>query len=327
MKLMRSLVALGATGIIGAMFLFSNVAAEINPNIHYLGEEFQIAVSPTHIEMDLVPGSATTETFRLRNPGSQESDVKIGVASLMIDDDTTMLGTPRNEILEWVTLSLQPGCTPTRIDQETGNIFVHLRVKEECFIDVTANTPSNAPFGEQYFNVFFQEQEENEETGGVKMIRSIGMNVYATNRTGGGNGGRGDMCAEVRDQRIPFWLFEGPLATKATVENCGRLNFHSTIKIEVHNLFGTLVYKEEVANDRIIIAESTRVIRDDWVEAPMGIYRTKQTVEALGETYIKERWTIIIPLWLILLVSICILVAILAIVHDRKKKQSGRRKK
>ena len=135
------------------------------------------------------------------------------------------------------------------------------------------------------------------------------------------------MCGKLIKQSIPFWVFQGPLKTTATVENCGRLNFRAKVKIEVYGLFGGLVYEDQQPIDRIVAVESQRAIRDDWKETGIGIYKTKQTVEFLGETYIKEGWTFLIPLWLILLVFICILVAILAIVHDRKKKQAGRRKK
>jgi len=322
MKLIRVLAVLGVVGMLSALVLpVSRASAVINEDIKFLGEEFQVAISPVWIEFDLVPGTTTGDRFRVRNPGSKESDLKIGVAPLTFSDETTLLGTPRNEIVDWTTIELEEGCEATRA--ENGAIFVHMRVKEECYVKFTTKTPHSAPFGEQYMNIYFQEYREDSE-GSVQMIRSIGANVYGTNRTGGARSA-GDACAKVENQKIPFWLFEGPLRTSVDVENCGRLNFHATIKIETYNLFGKLVYEDNQPQDRIVAAESKRRITDNWGEASMGIYKTKQTVEVLGETYEIEKWTLIIPIWVIVVIMSCIAVIIFSIVHDREKKRLKKR--
>ncbi|MCL1839725.1 hypothetical protein FWF89_01845 [Candidatus Saccharibacteria bacterium] len=320
MKFVRALAGIGIVGVIGALVLpVGDVAAVINDNIELQGEEFQIAISPAYVEFNLTPGSTTGERFRVRNVGSQETDLKIGIAPLEFSSETTMLGTPRNEIVDWTTITLEPGCEVTRV--EDGAIFVHMRVKEECYVKFSTKTPSNAPFGEQYMNMFFQEYRDDE--GSVQAIRSIGVNIFGTNATGA-TGGEGDACAKVINQSIPFWLFEGPLKTTVEIENCGRLNFHASVKIEVYNIFGSLVYEDAEPQDRIVAAESKRKTSDSWIDAGMGIYKTKQTVTALGETYEIEKWTFIIPIWLVIVILLCIAVVIFTIVHDRKKKKMKR---
>ena len=324
MKLMRKLAVLGVIGVVGMMALPAGRAgAVINDRIEWLGQEFQIALHPTHIEFDLVPGTTTGETFRVRNVGSMETDLKIGITTQNFSGGVNATGTPRDDILGWTTIALEPGCTATEVDPKGNYLLVHMRVKEECFVQFSTTTPSNAPFGEQYMNVYFQEYSESEE-GGLQAIRSIGANVYGTNRTGSGEG---DVCGKVIDQSIPFWVFEGPIDTTTIIENCGRLNFHAKIRIEVYNLFGALVYEEQTPKDRVIAVETEREVKDSWAETSIGIYRTVQTVEVLGETYVKEGWTFLIPLWLIVVVLLCLLVVALAIVHDRKKKQTGRSRK
>jgi len=315
MRFKYALVAFGVVCSVGVASLFSgNVLAEVNDKIELQGEEFQIAISPAYIEFDLVPGTTTSDKFRVRNVGSVETDIKIGVAPLSVSNEVTVNGTPRNEILGWTTIELDPGCEPTL--EGDGFIEVHMRVKEECFVRFSTATPSNAPFGEQYMNIYFQEYTED-ASGGMQMLRSIGVNVYGTNRTGESSG---DMCGKLKDQKIPFWIMEAPLTTTTTVENCGRLNFRADVKIEVRNLFGKLVYDEKAPQSKMIVVDSERVIHDSWDDASIGIYKVKQTVEMLGETYVKEKWTFVIPLWLILVVLGCIVVIILAIVYDRKRR-------
>jgi len=318
---MHSLVGIGVAGMVGALVLpVGNAAAVVNDNIELQGQEFQVAMSPVYVEFDLVPGTTTGDTVRIRNVGSMETSLMIGVAPLEFSGDTTVLGTPRNEIVDWTTISLEPGCEAFKTDAKAGTIFVHMRVKEECHVRFSTKTPANAPFGEQYMYVFFQEYRED-LADGMQMIRSIGTNIYGTNRTGASDG---DTCFKMLDQNIPFWLFKGPLDTNATVENCGRLNFHTTIKIEVFNLFGKLVHEDQLPGDKIVIAESQRVMRGSWAEARTGIYKTKQTIEALGETYAKEGWTLIIPEWLVVVLLLCAATIVFSLIHGRKKKQASR---
>ena len=324
MKLRYGLAVIGVVGVMGAVAIpMDNVQAEINNKIELLGEEFQIAISPAYVEFSLIPGTVTSEKIRVRNVGSLETDLKIGVAPLDFSDETTAIGVPRNEIVGWTTVELEDTCEATKV--ENGAIFVHMRVKEECFVRFSTATPANAAFGEQYMNVYFQEYREDSE-GSVQMIRSIGANVYGTNSTGASHG-EGDICGKVISQSVPFWLFEGPLRTNVKIENCGRLNFHATIEIEVYNLFGGLMYKDVGPQDRIVAAESTRTIEDNWGDATIGIFRTKQTVVTLGETYEIEKWTFIIPIWLIVLFLVCIIVIVLAIIYGRKKKNLKKVKK
>ena len=316
----------GAAIVLGALvWPTTGASAVINDEIKLQGQEFQVAISPVFVEFDLIPGEQTGETFRVRNVGSMETNLRIGIAPLQFSDDTTLLGTPRNEIVDWTTIALEPGCEPVRVDAKTGDIFVHLRVKEECFVKFTAKTPANAPFGEQYMHIFFQEYRD-EEDGGIQMIRSLGSNIYGTNRVGVSGGESNDACAKVAEQKIPFWLFEGPLNTTAMVENCGRLNFHAKISIEVRNLFGDLVHEDMEPQDRLVVADSQRTISNAWDNAAIGIYKTTQTVEVLGETYVIEKWTFIIPLWLLVVVLACLLVVVVTIVHDRKKKNIRRKR-
>jgi len=316
MRLSYALVALSIVGAVGYAAVNSpvDVAAEINENIELLGEEFQIAISPVYVEFDLVPGTTTSETFRVRNAGSMETDLKIGVQELTVSDGTTVSGTPRNEILGWTTVTLEDGCDV--MGEEDGAIFVHMRVKEECHVTFSTTTPSNAPFGEQYMSIYFQEYREI-EGGGIQMIRSIGANIYGTNRVGESSG---DMCAEMIHQSIPFWIMGAPLNTTARVANCGRLNFHTTTKIEVRSLFGKLMYEDQVPQSNIIMVGSERVLSDSWDDASIGIYKVKQTVEMLGKTYEIEKWTFVIPFWLIMVILGCIAVIVLAIVYERKKR-------
>lgn len=295
---------------------YYNAEAVINENITIGENDFQLAVSPTHLEYDIVPGTSSSETFRVRNTGKLEANIKIGVAPMQFSGDTTALGTPRNEILDWTTVSLGPECEAFDVDED-GAIYVNMRVQEECSVIITTDTPDDAPFGEQYMTAFFQDYHEPTE-GSVQTILSIGANVYGTNRTGESDG---DMCGELIDQNIPFWVFDGPVKTTAKLKNCGRLNFHTNVNLEVFNLFDTKVYEDEIPQDRIMPADTERIIDSIWAKTGIGIYKAIQTVDFLGETYVKEGYIFLIPIWLILFVLACIAITVLVIINEHKKKK------
>ena len=318
MKLARAVATVSVFGMLGVLILsLGKVSAVINDEINFLGQEFQFAVSPVVTEFELIPGKTTGDTYRVRNVGSEEINLKISIAPLTFSERTTLLGVPREEILDWTTITLSK-CTPTKAEKDV--IYVHMRVKEECFVKFSTKTPAEAPFGEQYMGLYFQEYREDDGEG-MQMVRSISAGIFGTNRTGSSDG---DLCSEVADQKIPFWIFKGPLDTTANVKNCGRLNFHTKATLEVHNLFGGLVYKDNEPVDYIVVAESVRAMTYSWNEASIGLYKVKQTIEVLGKSYEVEKWTFIIPIWLIVVILACILVIVASITYDRKKKRMKR---
>lgn len=310
-------------GVIALVVLLCcDVSAVINDGIRQKEADFSVAISPPIIEFDLIPGAASSETIRVRNTGLKEVDLKIGVAPMTVtgEDYSTdySKNTPRTEITRWTSIKLESGCKAYKADGD-GTMYVHFRVQEECFVTFSTKTPTNAPYGSQHMSVFFEEYMEVEGEG-VSMIRSIGASIYGTNRVGG-NGN--DACGKVTSQSIPFWIFGGPLDTKATVENCGVLDFHATIDIEVRNIFGGVVYKDDGHPvDKIVMAETTRAIDDSWKDSAIGIYKTKQTVKFLGETHELEKWTFIVPVWLIIVILLCVAAIVLSVIYGRKKKQT-----
>jgi hypothetical protein len=325
MKNARVLVAVFGV-VFATPLLASNTLAVINDGIRQKDGDFSFAVSPPSIEFDLTPGATSSDTIRVRNTGQKETELKIGIAPMTVIGEhyntDYSKNTPRTEITRWTKVELEPGCETFKTDNE-GNLYVRMRIQEECFVKFSTETPKNAPFGSQHMSIFFEEYAEAGKEG-VSMIRSIGASLYGANRTGGtGN----DACGKVGSQNIPFWIFGGPLNTKATVENCGVLDFHATVEIEIRNLFGSVVYEDKGQPvDKIIMAETTRAIDDSWNDTAIGIYKTKQTVRFLGEYKTMEKWTFIVPAWLIMVILLCIAAIVLSIIHGRKKKKqaSGR---
>jgi hypothetical protein len=338
----RNITIVGITGLLVAALATGGLTyAAYNENIADPYGEFGIAVSPAQIDMQFVPGQTVTETFRIRNLGSATGAIKIGVSPLSYGgldySEESVAEAPRTEITRWTNLSFQPGCEAYQVDPD-GTLYVDFGYKEECFVDIAVSAPANAPSGSQHMQVYFQEHKELTDSG-MQNIRSIGGNVYSSNAN---NSLDGEGCVTIKQQLVPFWVFEGPLETSAVVENCGELDFYSTIDMEVKNLLGNTVYRDSQVEAkggkevrtykhldtqrRIVLAETEREVTDAWQEAGIGIYQTTQTVRALGQEFSVTKWSFLIPLWLLLLIIVVILSLIAYIVHKVKKHQRGRKK-
>jgi hypothetical protein len=319
----RNITIVGITGLLAATLAAGGLTyAAYNPTIDDPYDEFGVSISPAHIDMQFTPGETVNETFRVRNLGSQTSSIKIGVTPLSYGGldygQDLAIETPRTEITRWAKLSLQPGCEAYQIDPD-GTLYVNFGYKEECFVDIAVSAPANAPSGSQHMQVYFQEYKEL-TGGGMQSIRAIGGSIYASNAN---NSLDGEGCVTVKQQHVPFWVFEGPLETSAVVENCGELDFYSTIDMEVKNLLGNTVYRDAQVETKagekvityknlptqkkIILAETERKITDAWAEAGIGIFKTTQTVRALDKEFVVTKWSFLIPLWLLILIIAVIL--------------------
>jgi len=334
MKLSTKILTAGGILALAAVVV-APVSAFVNDAINPLGEDFGIAVSPGSIELDFVPDGNVTELVRVRNVGQLPSRLKIGVSPYSVTDESytsdELTETPRTEITRWTTLSIND-CNVYRTDND-GSLYVDFAFKEECNVIVNVAAPSNAPSGSQHMSIYFQEFKELPGQG-METIRSFSARVFAANANDKSNR---NGCANILNQDIPFWTFEGPVVTSSRIENCGNLDFFVTTSIQVKNLLGGNIVHEDRWEDigpngnievqysnigsqrKIIMAETTRKVEDAWENAPIGIYEITQTVQGLREDHVVTRLAIVCPLWLVLLILIFIIALVGWIVNRRRQ--------
>ena len=89
----------------------------------------------------------------------------------------------------------------------------------------------------------------------------------------------------------------------------------------------------ENTQEKIIMPETKRIFGQNWEEAPLlGIFNVTQTITYLDEdgkavTDTFKRISIICPLWLIILVIAILILFIISVIFNRKRRKAGHNKK
>jgi hypothetical protein len=316
---------LAAVGV--SLTAVGSASAYINEDIVSGGNPVGISISPTDIRLSLDPGTVKDGQITVRSTGTETQEVFATIAPFSVSGAEYTQNfsnkTARNEIVNWTSINIE-GCDINSIDEEKGRIYFTMRPKEECKLSYRVSVPDNAPGGAQYAALFIQQSDtaENKQSGiGINTIGRIGIVMFGT------ISGETHESGELVSQKIPFWVFSGPIETLATVRNSGNIDFDTTYEIEVFNLFGSQVYKSDPKSS-IVMADTTRGIPVKWEESSIGIYNVKQTVSFLGgDPYIKEGLVICIPLWLLLVILAAIAIFVVAFIYGRKKANAGKRRK
>ena len=269
-----------------------------------------VSPSVTRFDEPLKPGESYTQTMTIYNRGDDDRGVKITVEPMGITggtQHTTSWGvspTQYNKITEWTTLSIDEG---EEYWIEPG---------EKMSFDFTIDVPEDAAGGSQYESIVIHfVKVVDTGTWGVETV--LNAVVYA-NIDGDINTG-----AEVTSQDIEKFSTIPRISTSSTVENTGNTDVLAKYKLEVSNPWGKTLRTDEM--EYVVVPENSRFVVHEWSEAPaLGIFKVATTVTLPDGDHVKEATVLIIPIWLIVLLTAFILTVIASIVVGHKKRQSSK---
>jgi len=271
----------------------------------------KLFVSPSRFNLETVqPGDTLTETLSLFNNGDESVSFTISAETLQAqDEDHNMVwgASPSqfNRIINWVSFP-------------QGTQF-ELAPDDEMDLEFVIDIPSDAPGGAQFFMLLVR-LDGIVSTGAYQVESAIGVQVFSS------VDGEINLSGRVISQIIPRFTFDPIIQTSASVENTGNVHFDATYKVEMFNHFtGSLSWSDE--QTRLVIPEATRIIRQDWEDAPrLGIFRVVSTVTIPGsEPSILEQTVIIIPIWLLIIIALILVLLIIGIIFKVKSRNNAKR--
>ena len=271
-----------------------------------------LLVSPTKQRVSIEPGTSYKGSFEVHNSGQEDFHYTVyATPYTVLDESYSVSYDKKNQysyVADWITFSQTEG---------------HLDPDEEQIINFSVDVPLDAPGGGQYA-AFMVETADTRGQHNIGVINRVGMVFYAS------ISGETNRCANILDNKISGFLFAPPISATSLVENCGNVHGDAEYILKVWPLFSNeeIYTNEESPASRIVLPDTRRFYTTNWESAPgIGLFWTEHTVKIFGKTSTINRLVIIMPLWLVIVLTAFVLAVIFHLVSRHKSRKSERLEK
>ena len=264
-------------------------------------------VSPMNQKISLTPGERYYGTFKLTNPATNSRIFyyKTEVKPFYVDDSFTVIyenNGDYNQIVNWIT-----------VENPTGSVAPNDTEVIKFYIDV----PEDAPAGGQYASIMVKSDssKENDSDLSIHQEFSISHIIYAEVAGETKRGG------DFNELKVPSFMFSGNIKGISTIKNTGNVHSDATYTLRVFPLFSKEeVYTNEenptIAN---ILPGVSRTNVSEWAETPkMGIFHVIYDVSFEGITKTIDKYVIICPIWLLIVILAIVFLIIIKILFTGK---------
>lgn len=283
-----------------------------------LDDDIAMSIYPSSQTLELVPGTEYHGKVEVANSGQKPFDLLVSAAPYQVDSETyepdlDSRGT-YTELFDWITFPYDK---------------FHVEPGESAQIEFTVNVPEDAVGGGQYAVILARTEDSIDPNASVQVISQVAGILY-----GRVAGAEMNPEGEVVEQKIPFWVFNGPLEVTEVTYNTGNVDFQVYHSMRIVNFFtGEEVINPESrtsdgqaigANTQVVYPKTSRGNTLVWEGAPpIGVFKVVQSVSYLDVVAVTEQIVIFCPIWLILsifgLILLLILWIILAVRRHRRK--------
>lgn len=274
----KILIAATVVGVGLAGLLTVSVAAE-DPNE-------SITLSPVSKDYSLEPGQVIKDYITVLNDGKTAYDFTVYATPYSVQDEQynpDFSDTPPNaDAYTWI---------------EFEKTTYHAKPRESVRVPFTVRVKDDSVPGGHYGAIFV----EMESADGSQLARKkrVGSILYATVA--------GDIVREGAVDHVSTKWFQTrpPIQSELLVSNTGTTDFRTPTKLEVKDVFGRTVYKQTY--DYAVLPGTSRRISLEWPGASwFGLYKVEVSAEALKQTTKHSSYVLIVPTWLIALISVFI---------------------
>ena len=272
------------------------------------------SLSPMYELITLSPGEVFESSFSIVNPVNSTTDFhyQLKVEPFTQDDDQNITATENGhytDMVDWIELSKTEGVVAPN-SSET----VIYRI----------NVPSTAPAGGQYASITVGSKEDDAKDEGFNIheVFEMGHLIYAE------VAGETIRKGTVSDITVPSFLFSGNIFGSAMTKNEGNVHSTSTQTLQIFPLFS----KEEVFTNEEdpktvwIMPGNSTLSKVTWENTPKaGIFHVIYNVEYEGVESKVDKYVIVCPLWLLIVLLTCLFVVIFSIIFGKKKEKKGKK--
>lgn len=268
-----------------------------------------LSVSPSIEKLGVLePGQTYEREIYLTNLDSEEKTFEVLTSSFWVEDE--------NYDVKWGVSDSQYGKIADWTDIDSSEMHT-VGAGETYVFKYKISVPEDQPGGAQRLMVAINLGSDSNGSF-VNAETRINTLVYAT------IDGDARSDADLVSRDIQGFSFVPSISTTSVLENTGNLDLDVSYRMVVRDFFsGREVHVAE--DDRVLMAESTRMYEQKWDGAPLlGIFSVTQQIEFMGEARELEGVTVICPLWLVIVFVVAVALIVMYFVHRRKMRNAGR---
>lgn len=264
-----------------------------------------ITLSPAVIKDDVKPGEKRSDHITVYNKGAVDYDFEVSIAPYSVTneeyDTSFTVRNERTEITDWTKF--------------TNGTKFHLNHGEQIDIPYTIDIPKDALGGGQYATIFAQTVAAQSSGGesGVVISKRVGALLFAKVA--------GDLFSNIKvvDKTVEKWSLDRILKVNFRTSNDGNVDAELDADVKINSLFGKEVFRKKIEH-KTVLPNTTRLFDASWENTPLvGIYKVSLDIKIDGKTQSLNQYSLICPLWLIILIIVSIILLVLIIILIKKK--------
>lgn len=297
MKYKMHLLAVGA--VISVLAIFAGISlAQTQTNT------IALSVSPQVFEVSADPGDIVTESFKIVNG---------------TDVDLSLTATPKNFTAEGedggVNLTEEETSFSLASWINVSPVSVVVPARGSQIFDFAISLPADAEPGSHLGSIIVQTESLDLDGSGAAVAQEIGPLILVSVS--------GDIVqsAEIASFTTDSFWEKGPIALETRLTNTGNVHFKPSGKIEIKNMFGSVVATLNL-EEKNVLPTSTRRLVSEWNPGfTVGRYTADLTVVYGDDSTILTSSTsfTVFPYKTILPIALLVLLAIYLLVRYRSR--------
>lgn len=291
---------------LAALFIslcFSSVSAI---NVNATGGAFTL--TPMYQQVILTPGETFEGNFEITNPANSTADFEyeLRVEPFSVDEENGISLTVNgdyNQMVDWITLPFAEGSVPPNMTE-----------KIRFQIDV----PADAAAGGQYASVVVSSKPKSASNASVD-IQEVYQSAHLIYAEVAGETVR---KGTINSVSVPSFLLSGNITSSASITNTGNVHSRADYVMQIFPLFSNeeVYTNEENPAHSWIMPGNTNLKELSWEETPtLGVFHVIFKASFEGVESKVDKYVIVCPLWLLLVIFLAIFLIIFRVLSAKKK--------